>query len=106
MYMNLSQERIETDRDSNGTPVQQVNRVRSIERGSSAVYVDDGKKPGCSGWNQSHDETMVISSDDDSEARLTYYNLFYISIYSIVTVITLSPARIKNNYENYRFRHE
>ena len=41
-----------------------------VERGSSANYVVDDQKPGCSGWNQSHDETIVISSDDDSEVRL------------------------------------
>ena len=36
---------------------------------SNAIYVDDGQKPSCSGWIR--DETIVISSDDDSEVR--YY---------------------------------
>ena len=41
-----------------------------VEREASAIYVADGQKPGCSAWNQNHDETIVISSDDDSEVRL------------------------------------
>ena len=41
-----------------------------VERGVSANYVDDGQKPGCSGWNQSRDEIIVISSDDDDEVWL------------------------------------
>jgi hypothetical protein len=36
--------------------------------GMSDHIVDD-QKPGCSGWNQSHDEIIVISSDDDSDMR-------------------------------------
>ena len=41
-----------------------------VERRPSANYVVDDQKPGCSAWNQNHDEIIVISSDDDSEVWL------------------------------------
>ena len=56
-----------------------------IERAPNAIYVDDGQKPGCSGWK--NDDTIVISSDDD---KVRYYNLFYSDqLYSVV-----HPAQI------------